>query len=318
MLPSNDELISAYIDDALSDADRRQFEIRLTADPALQRLVAELRATRAMLRSAPVVLPPRDFRIDAASLPLRVVARRAPRLTVLRIISAAAAILLLGIGIFSLVQTAGRPSNGAAVPNGVALLATGTPAPASLNTDAGQNSVTVIAPGARTIAPDRNGPTALMPTAPPGATPTGPTTAKLPGSTGPAAGAPELQSSPSPMPTLAAARAAATQAPINTFLASPEPPAQKGDPEPPNAGGISGGAVTPRINEPGPSAPPPTPSSATSAPAPSINAQAVSPTVSSAGASDQAAGTDALAPSWISLLWALVIYLIVTFSTTRR
>ena len=75
MTPNDDslELLSASLDSALSEAERGRLEPRLRAEPALQTTLDELRATRAVLRAVPELLPPRDFRLS------RVQARRPRR-----------------------------------------------------------------------------------------------------------------------------------------------------------------------------------------------------------------------------------------------
>ncbi|WP_322490345.1 anti-sigma factor [Chloroflexus sp.] len=61
-LPERDlELLSAYIDNELAPADRTALEQRLASEPQLHRELAELRATRDLLREQPWVTPPRSF-----------------------------------------------------------------------------------------------------------------------------------------------------------------------------------------------------------------------------------------------------------------
>jgi anti-sigma factor RsiW len=59
-----DELLSAYIDGELTDAERAQVEKRLAADPAARELVAELRGLSNTLRSLPHEKMPADMRPD--------------------------------------------------------------------------------------------------------------------------------------------------------------------------------------------------------------------------------------------------------------
>ncbi|MCS6888375.1 zf-HC2 domain-containing protein [Chloroflexus sp.] len=69
-LPERDvELLSAYIDNELAPADRAALEQRLALEPRLRRELAELRATRDLLRDQPWVTPPRSFTLtpDMAS-----------------------------------------------------------------------------------------------------------------------------------------------------------------------------------------------------------------------------------------------------------
>ncbi len=63
------ELLSAYIDDALSVAERVNLERRLAADPRLRAELEELQATTRLLRRLAPVLPPRSFTLDPATAP---------------------------------------------------------------------------------------------------------------------------------------------------------------------------------------------------------------------------------------------------------
>lgn len=61
-LPEHDrELLSAYIDNELTPAERAALEQRLRAEPSLRRELAELRAVRDLLREQPWATPPRTF-----------------------------------------------------------------------------------------------------------------------------------------------------------------------------------------------------------------------------------------------------------------
>jgi hypothetical protein len=63
------ELLSAYIDNQLSAAERLTFERRLDREPHLRRELAELRATATLLRELPDISPSRSFTLDLAALP---------------------------------------------------------------------------------------------------------------------------------------------------------------------------------------------------------------------------------------------------------
>lgn len=63
------ELLSAYIDDALSVAERVNLERRLAADPRLRAELEELQATTRLLRRLAPVRPPRSFTLDPATAP---------------------------------------------------------------------------------------------------------------------------------------------------------------------------------------------------------------------------------------------------------
>ncbi|MEF3273187.1 MAG: anti-sigma factor [Chloroflexus sp.] len=61
-LPECDrELLSAYLDNELTLAERATLEQRLVSESALRRELAELRATRDLLREQPWIAPPRSF-----------------------------------------------------------------------------------------------------------------------------------------------------------------------------------------------------------------------------------------------------------------
>ncbi|MFQ3661637.1 MAG: anti-sigma factor [Chloroflexaceae bacterium] len=69
-LPESDlELLSAYLDNALSVAERVNLERRLAADPRLRAELEELRATTQLLRRLEPARPPRSFTLDPATAP---------------------------------------------------------------------------------------------------------------------------------------------------------------------------------------------------------------------------------------------------------
>lgn len=65
------ELLSAYIDNQLSAAERANLEKRLRADPALRAELEELRTTALVLRDLPPLPPPRSFTLDPAMVKQR-------------------------------------------------------------------------------------------------------------------------------------------------------------------------------------------------------------------------------------------------------
>ena len=69
---SEEELISAYVDGQLSEAERASFEARLASDPALRRRVLATRLLVGEARQLPMVAPPRNFilPLDAARRPI--------------------------------------------------------------------------------------------------------------------------------------------------------------------------------------------------------------------------------------------------------
>ncbi|MBI1282640.1 MAG: hypothetical protein GC179_31225 [Anaerolineaceae bacterium] len=93
------ELLSAYIDDALSDSERTAFELRLQAEPELRSELDELRATVTLLNNLPVLKAPRDFTLDARY------ARRSSIFftsATFSALSTAAAIILFALGAYVL------------------------------------------------------------------------------------------------------------------------------------------------------------------------------------------------------------------------
>jgi anti-sigma factor RsiW len=62
------ELLSAYLDGDLSDADRAALEARLAAEPELRRELEALRQTVALVRSLPELKAPRSYALTAAAL----------------------------------------------------------------------------------------------------------------------------------------------------------------------------------------------------------------------------------------------------------
>jgi anti-sigma factor RsiW len=62
------ELLSCYLDNQLSAAERSDLERRLAQEPALRVALAELRATTEVLRTLAPIQPTRSFTLDATSL----------------------------------------------------------------------------------------------------------------------------------------------------------------------------------------------------------------------------------------------------------
>src|SRR5664279_2874735 len=95
MLNENDlELLSAYLDGALSESERAALEARLQTDAELRRELARLRATVDLIKTLPPLTTPR---------PLTLTPRMVRRPTILTsaafsAMSAAAAVILLVIG----------------------------------------------------------------------------------------------------------------------------------------------------------------------------------------------------------------------------
>lgn len=69
-LPESDlELLSAYIDNELTAAERVNLERRLSSEPALKAEFDELRSATGLLRELETVRPPRSFALDPATAP---------------------------------------------------------------------------------------------------------------------------------------------------------------------------------------------------------------------------------------------------------
>lgn len=126
------ELLTAYIDDELSPADRQRLEQRLATDTQLRAEMESLRETSAIIRTLPPLTAPRDFTLtpDIARRSAR--PNRLIRFTtspVFSTLSAAAAVFLLLAGSLLLLGIPSRPSadmlNVAALP---------TPLPAATTT----------------------------------------------------------------------------------------------------------------------------------------------------------------------------------------
>lgn len=87
-------LLSAYLDDQLSEVEKRQVDERLQSDPECRKTLDSLRHTSMMLRSLPVRRVPRNFTLSARSLPKKLI----PSFVgVSRFSSAAAALLLAAV-----------------------------------------------------------------------------------------------------------------------------------------------------------------------------------------------------------------------------
>lgn len=135
-LTDNDyELLSAYIDEMLDDAERSAVEQRLREEPLLRRELAALRQTVALLRRLPTLKAPRDFtlpvtpaavRDSAPTLTLaptllerpRTLPRRRP-LPLVSVLSAAAAVVLILAGVGLLLAPAEAPDATAGAVAGV-------------------------------------------------------------------------------------------------------------------------------------------------------------------------------------------------------
>ena len=94
-------LLSAYLDDQLSDVEKRQMDERLQSDPECLKALDSLRRTSSLLRSLPVRRAPRNFTLSAKSLPRKLIPSF---VSILRFSSAAAALLLVAAFALDLTQ----------------------------------------------------------------------------------------------------------------------------------------------------------------------------------------------------------------------
>lgn len=87
-------LLSSYLDDRLTPADKERMEARIAKDPALRSSLEELRYTRRMLRSLPHKRAPRNFTLSAKTFPARRSMRLQPVFGFTSAIAAALTILI--------------------------------------------------------------------------------------------------------------------------------------------------------------------------------------------------------------------------------
>ena len=66
-------LLSAYLDNQLSEIEKRQVDERLQADPECRQALEALRRTSMLLRSLPVRRVPRNFTLSAQSAPKKLI-----------------------------------------------------------------------------------------------------------------------------------------------------------------------------------------------------------------------------------------------------
>jgi len=141
LLPTDADLLSAYLDNALPASERAALERRLTADPNLRTALDELQRTLVILRAAPQLAPPRDFTLDPARYGRSPATLRASR-TNARVwlrwsaaIAAIALIALVGVIVRGINNSRQSTSSGAIaiVPTGMLLTSSTTPLTISTN-----------------------------------------------------------------------------------------------------------------------------------------------------------------------------------------
>jgi hypothetical protein len=120
------ELLSAYIDGALTESERAAFERRLQTEPELSHELDELRATVTLLNNLPALKAPRDFTLDARY------ARRSSFFftsAAFSALSTAAAVILFALGAYVLTVNkapTSAPTSGGAAQSAFAFTATGS------------------------------------------------------------------------------------------------------------------------------------------------------------------------------------------------
>lgn len=108
------ELISAYLDNQLGSKERAQFEVRLKADPMLQKELHEIGKTRLLVRSLPKLRAPHNYfvtptmtsKVRSKPVPVHPGLRLAPTMG---IVSAIATILLVSVIFSGTLLTASKP-----------------------------------------------------------------------------------------------------------------------------------------------------------------------------------------------------------------
>lgn len=116
------ELLSAYLDGELTTAERSALDARLQAEPELRRELDSLRQTVSLIRALPSMKAPRDYTLDERQTrPARLWIF--PASTAFSAISAAAAMLLVVLGVVTLLSS-GAPQAATSVSSQIALQAT--------------------------------------------------------------------------------------------------------------------------------------------------------------------------------------------------
>lgn len=97
------ELLSAYLDDALTAEERTRLEQRLVAEPDLRRELSALRQTVALIKQLPAIKAPRDFTLTPAMLAAKPIALAPIRIRIVPLaisaLSMAASLLIVFLGV---------------------------------------------------------------------------------------------------------------------------------------------------------------------------------------------------------------------------
>ncbi len=146
--PEEFDLLSAYLDGALSARQREAFEAQLAQSPALRAQLDDLRALRATLRAAPVLQPPRNFTLDPALYARKAWWSRAGVLRTIGSLSAAAAALLIFFGVLLSAPPESPASSGVALQPTIILRDAATPTLAALQLAEPSTTASPISPAA--------------------------------------------------------------------------------------------------------------------------------------------------------------------------
>ncbi len=131
------DLLSAFLDQQLSAAERAALQERLAAEPALQRELDELRTTAALLRDLPPVRPPRSFTLDPAMVPAR---RQWFSFGLMRAGAAVAAVMLVLTFVPDLGRGRGLPAAAVSIPQMSESMSAATANPADSMTTANESA----------------------------------------------------------------------------------------------------------------------------------------------------------------------------------
>lgn len=107
------ELLSAYIDNALTAEERAGIESRLAADAALRQELERLRLTKNLIGTLPTLRPPRPLTVTRAMVTPHVL--RFPATVAFSALSAAAAVIVLLAGVILLSTTQDAPPDALSV-----------------------------------------------------------------------------------------------------------------------------------------------------------------------------------------------------------
>lgn len=102
--PDEYELLSAYLDDMLNEAERMALEVRLAEDDALRAELEALRNTVSLIKALPMLKAPRNFVLTPEMVKSRTEPSRVIRFPISTIMSAAASFVLIMVGLLMLMS----------------------------------------------------------------------------------------------------------------------------------------------------------------------------------------------------------------------